>query len=141
MRDAGLEHVRQIEEADLLATGRKTEVWTDDLPATFAVRNFHAQRLCLFVVTLTDCDIDRRIGRVHPAVCDEPERSACRNVVAEIELDVMIARDALVLTATKRVEIFSVDIVDDRSDVLSLIVHRAYDLVWRGHCRDLQLRR
>src|ERR1051325_3507419 len=141
MRNAGLEHSGQIKQTDFLAASRKTEVRTDDLPATFAVRNFHTQRLRLFLLTLADRDVNRRVSRVHPPVRDEPKRTVCRCVVTEIELDVMIARDALVLTATKRVQVFSVYIIDDGSDVLPLIIDSARDFVWRRDSRDRQLRR
>src|SRR5215211_5500076 len=53
----------------------------------------------------------------------------------------MIARDALVLTATKRVQVFSVQTIDDGGDILSLVINGAHDLARLRDSRDLQLRR
>ncbi len=78
---------------------------------------------------------------MHPPVCNEPKRTAGWNVVAEIDFDVMIARNALILTATKRVEIVSVESVYEAGDVLPPVVNSSRNLAWRGDSRYLQLSR
>src|ERR1051325_1475169 len=53
----------------------------------------------------------------------------------------MIARDALVLTATERVQILCIHIIDDGADFLSVVVNGARPLVWGRDSYDLPLRR
>src|ERR1044071_7194088 len=95
-RNSQLEHTSQIKQANLFTTSGETHVWSHDLPATTTIRNLQTQRLRLFLLSLADGHINRRVGRVHPAVCDQPEWSARGRLVTEVKLDVMISRHALV---------------------------------------------
>ncbi len=88
---------------------------------------------CL-LLSLADRDVDGRISRMHPAVCDQPKRTARRRIVAEIDFDVMIARDALILAAPKGIEIVSVKSADDVRNILAVVVDGLRDLAWRRDC-------
>src|SRR5882672_812215 len=79
---AGPEDICQIEEADLLAPGRKAQIWFGYDPAACAIGYLHAQRLRTNLLTLTDRDIDRRIGWVHPTFGYQPQRTTLRRVLA-----------------------------------------------------------
>ena len=60
-------------------------------------------------MTLPDCHIDRRIRVVEPAMRDQPERTGGRRIVAEIDLDIMIARHPLVLPTSESFRSFAVE--------------------------------
>ena len=62
---------------------------------------------------------------MHPAVCDQPEGTVRGRVFAEIELDVMFTRDALVLSTLERIEVVSVQLVYDARYVLPLLISGA----------------
>ena len=55
-------------------------------------------------VALRDGDVQRRFGVVNRTLRDQIERTALRRVVAEIDLNIVVARDALILAAAKAVE-------------------------------------
>src|SRR3954447_7531229 len=107
MRNSRLEHAGQIKQAYFFTSGGKSEVRSHDFPAATTIRNFQTQRLRLFLLSLADGDINRRVGRMHPAIRDQPQRSV-RGRVAEVELNVMISRHPLVSPALECAEIVSV---------------------------------
>src|SRR5882762_8986611 len=121
----------QVEQADLLAPGRKTQVWPGHNPAALAIGAFHAQRMRMNFLTLTDRHVDRRISRVHPAFGNQPQRTTLRRVLAEIDFDVMIARHTLITPASKVIEILLVESADDVRHVVAAVVHRVRNLVRR----------
>src|SRR5882672_5632454 len=55
------ENACEIEQADLLAPGREAQVRSGHNPAALAIGDFHAQRLWMDFLTLTDRHVDRRI--------------------------------------------------------------------------------
>src|SRR5271165_5040129 len=105
MRSARTKYVGEIDQTDLLSSGWKAKIGARDHPAAMPIGNFETQRACLFVCSLADCDVDRGIRRMQPAFGYEISRSARRHLIAQIYFDVMIARDALVLAASKGIEI------------------------------------
>src|SRR6266508_173787 len=127
---ARAEDACQIEQADLLASGGKPEVWPHYDPTALAIRYFHAQRQRVNLLTLTDGHVDRRICRVQPAFGNQPQRATLRRVIAEIDFDVMIARHALITTAAKIIQIVRIKGADDVRHVVAIVVHRVRDLVW-----------
>ena len=64
---------------------------------------------------------------MQPAFGDEIERAAGGNVVAEVDLDIMIARDSLILAATEGVEIVSVERAQGLRYVVAVVVDGADD--------------
>src|SRR5688572_33083064 len=78
---------------------------------------------------------------MHPAVRDQPERSALRRIVAQIDLDIMVSRHSLILTTPERIEIVSVASVDDARYVLSVVVYGTFDLARSCDGGDSELRR
>ena len=105
-----VEEASEIDEAGLVAACGEAEIGARDFPAAMAVGNFEAERLRMLVTSLRHGDIDRRVGRMQPAARDEPERAARRQIVAQVDFDVMVARDALILAAAEGVEILAVEI-------------------------------
>ena len=57
-RCAGAEDICEIEQADLLASGRKTQVWFGHNPAALAIGDFHAQWLRMDLLALTNGHVD-----------------------------------------------------------------------------------
>src|SRR6185369_3713319 len=141
MRDAWRKDAVQIKEANLLSPGRKTHIRPHHSPTATTVRNFQTQRPRLFLLTLADGDIDRGIGRMHPAIGNQPKRTGGRRVITKIDFDVMVAGHTLIRAATESIQIVSVECIYDAGDVLSFIVDRASDLAWRGDSCDFQFSR
>ncbi len=97
----------RLKRAHFLSSRRKTQIWLHNFPAT-AVRPELQDSMasCLPSCALGDCDIDRRVRVVHRAVRNQLKRTTLRSVVTEIDLDIMIAREALILAATEGIEVF-----------------------------------
>src|SRR5579883_519771 len=53
------EDVCQIDEAGFIASRRKAKIWFNDLPAAMSIRNFKAQRMRRFMVSLTHGYVNR----------------------------------------------------------------------------------
>src|SRR6266850_2196294 len=137
---AWAEDASEIEQADLLAPGRKAEVWLGHNPAASAVGYLHAQRLRMNILTLTDRYVDRRISWVHPAFGNQPQRAAFRRVLAKIDFDVMIARHTLIAPAPKVIEVFLVESADNVRHVVATVIYCVRYLVRRLDRRNCQLR-
>src|SRR2546425_1170200 len=93
------------------------------------------------LLTLTDRHVYRRIGRVHPAFRNQPQRASLRRVVAEIDFDVMIARHTLIPPASKVIEVFLVKSDDNFRHVVATVIYCVRYLVRRLDGSDCQLRR
>ena len=74
--------------------------------------------------------IDESVGCIQP-LRDQPKRTTRRRVVAEIDFDVVIARDALVPARVRMCRDSFRRASYDARDVLSVVVDRASDLVRR----------
>src|SRR6202000_1496470 len=75
---------------------------------------------------------------MQPPRSNQPQWTRRRNIRAEIDLDVMIARHALVLPAPERIQILSIDGAQRLGNIISVIVNRARDSVWafdRSHSK------
>src|SRR6185503_9511496 len=77
---------------------------------------------------------------MHPAICNQPERSSCGCIVAEIDLNVVVTRNALIHASTESIKIFAVQSVDDAGYVLSQVVNGFRDLARSRDCCNSQLR-
>ena len=75
---AGPKRIGQIDQTNFLAAGRKSQVRLRNDPTSFSVRDFEAKGLAGGLLSLADCDIDRRIRRMHPALRDQIQRLAVR---------------------------------------------------------------
>src|SRR6185295_9277529 len=104
MRQAGLEKIRQVKENCLLAPGGKTEIFLRDLPPAVSVGHFDAHAFRAPTISLRDRDVHGRLRVVNRAVCDQVKWTGCGCVIAEIDLNVMIARQPLKLAASEVVE-------------------------------------
>ena len=87
-------------------------------------------------VPLRDGHIHRRFSVVDRALRDQIERTAFGRVVAEVDLEIMIAGYALILAAAKAIESLSVERADDIGDVLAVVIDGASNLVRRGNGGD-----
>ena len=65
------------------------------------------------VLALPERDVDRAVGRVDPALGDEAERAVPGHVLAELDLDPVVARHALVEAPAEGVEVAAVARADD----------------------------
>ena len=95
-------NIRQIEEDRFLASRRKTEVRLRRDPSAVSVGNFNAHAMRVPAISLRDGHVQRRFGVVNRALRDQIERTALRRIVAQIDFNIMIARDSLILAAAKR---------------------------------------
>src|SRR5581483_10928292 len=68
---------------------------------------------------------------MHPALGDQDQRHVSGNIIAEVDFDIVVAGDALVLSASEGVEIFSIQIAQDAGYILPIVVYRAGDRMWR----------
>ena len=75
---------------------------------------------------------------MHPAFCDQPERTGFRDIVAEIDFHIVVTRHALVLTAAKCIEVPAVQRADDVCYVLTIVVGRAGNFLRRRRSSDGQ---
>src|SRR6266480_4015721 len=64
---AWAEAASEIEQADLLASCGKAEICLGHNPTAVAIGYFHAQRLRMNLLPLTNRYVDRRVSWVHPA--------------------------------------------------------------------------
>src|ERR1044071_3409526 len=101
MRDTRIKQICKIEENCLLAPGGKTEILLRDLPPTVSVGHFDAHALRAPTISLRDRDVHGRLSVVNRTVCDEVKRAGSWRVVAEIDFNIMIARQALELAASE----------------------------------------
>src|SRR5437660_677047 len=62
---------------------------------------------------------------MHPASGDKPQWSGCWSVVAQVNLNIMIASHTLVLAASESVQVFSVESAHEGGDVPAIVVDRA----------------
>src|SRR5581483_218676 len=92
-------------------------------------------------MTLGKRYVDRGIGRVHPALSDQNQRRVSWDIIAKVDFDVMIARNALILATPKGVEIFAIQIAQDVGYILSVVVDRARNRMRRFNGCDGKLRR
>ena len=120
-------NVVQSDHDCLILAGGEAERRPADGPAALAVRNFQDEAVRPVVGALLDGGVDRAVGRVNPSGRQQVNRPRLGGVVAEIDLDVMIARHALVLAAAERVEITAVDATDDFGHVVAVVVHGPRD--------------
>ena len=74
------------------------------------------------VMSLADGDVYGGVGWVYPPLGYQPEGAACRHVVAQVNLDIVIAGKPLELSAAEGIEIVAVEVADDRGYVGALIV-------------------
>ena len=74
------------------------------------------------VRALAEGDVDRAVGRVDPAVGDEQERPVPGHVVAELDLDPVVARHPLVGAPAEGVEVAAVAGADDLGHVAARVV-------------------
>src|SRR5439155_11299819 len=102
------------------------------------VRNFQTQPLGPNILSLTDSDVDRRISRVHPALRDQPERTALRRLVSQINFDKVIAGNALISASPKSVQILFIESKHHVGDAVAFIIARSSDLVRRRDGCDSQ---
>src|ERR1700721_1087114 len=68
---------------------------------------------------------------MQPSLGDEPQRSGLRQVVAEVDLDVVVSSEALVLAAAKSVEVLAVKFAEKLGHIRTLIVDRLQNGVRR----------
>src|SRR6185295_14482070 len=78
---------------------------------------------------------------MHPPFSNQPQRSTLRRIITEIDLDVMVTRDALITTATKIIEILLVKSAYDVGNIIAIVIHCLGDLVRRLHSGYCQFRR
>ena len=141
MRRAGQKDILQVDEAGLLAACGKSEVGLGGTPSAVPIRDFQAKRLRLLVMSLADGDVHRGVCWVHPSLGNEPQRPARRYVVAQVDLDIVIAGKALVLSAAEGIEVSAIELADDRGHIGASIVDGFRDGVRRRDGGDGQLDR
>src|ERR1700722_7164829 len=138
-RSSGPKDVGQIEENRLLPARRKTQIVLRGNPSAATVGDFQAQTVSAPAVTLRDSNIHRRLGVVNRSLGDQVKWPAFRHVVAELDFEIMISRDALVLAAPKTGQRSPIQSVDDVSDILSRVINCPGNLVRPRNGRESQL--
>src|SRR6266498_1541303 len=141
MRSAGVKDTGEINQAYLLAASWKPEVGFGHGPATFAIGHLKAQSMARFMATLAHGDVHGRVGGMHPSFGDQPKRPGRRDILPEINFDVMIAGYPLILAAPKIVEIPSIEHAYEIGNILAVVIHSAGNLTGRFDGGDGQFRR
>src|SRR5271170_2152834 len=71
---------------------------------------------------------------MEPTTGNEIHRSFCGKIFAQVDVNIMISRDSLVLTAPKGVEVIAIQVADDAGNVVALIIDSArYFVRFAGH--------
>src|SRR5215218_9912620 len=136
MRDSRFKEAGEIKQNSLFTTGGKAEIRLRNSPATVSVRHFNAHRVCPPATSLCDRNVHGRLGVVNGPVRDQVKRSGCWRVIAEINFDVMIARQALKLAASEVVERFAIASAQEARDVVAIVVDRLFDRLRSRDCRE-----
>src|SRR5262249_19670688 len=102
----------------LVLPRREAQRRTAHFPATFPIRKLQNQRLRRIVLALADRNIEGAIGRMNPAMREQPQRALARGVLSQIDLDPVVGHDSLESTALADVEVSAIDGADQLRNVL-----------------------
>ena len=139
--DAGACDASEIDQDRLVLPRREAQIGRDDHPAALGVLRLERQTARLHHATLADRHVDAAVGRIDPAVRDEPRRGIARNPGAEIDVHVVIRRHALVRAQRERAEIAAVLSRDEIGHVPAGLVRRVHDGFRGPHRRHRERRR